>query len=151
MTYCALMWDETKVCQLEKKALFRFSSQVWMTLSSATWKQSVSISRPTWTRLLRTAKSSSSPWAHRRAKTDLQTCKYVRSSRQKLSPTGWTDRKIVVNKSTVPVGTGDMVEQVIADGLKSRSQSTPYSVVSNPEFLKEGARHRGFHEAGSYL
>ena len=55
-----------------------------------------------------------------------------------------TDRKIVVNKSTVPVGTGDMVEQVIADGLKSRSQSLPYSVVSNPEFLKEGAAIEDF-------
>ena len=55
-----------------------------------------------------------------------------------------TERKIIVNKSTVPVGTGDMVEKVIADGLKARSQSLPYSVVSNPEFLKEGAAIEDF-------
>lgn len=55
-----------------------------------------------------------------------------------------TERKIVVNKSTVPVGTGDMVEKVIADGLADRKQSTPYSVVSNPEFLKEGAAIEDF-------
>ena len=50
-----------------------------------------------------------------------------------------TDQKIVVNKSTVPVGTGDMVEKVIADGLAARSTTINYSVISNPEFLKEGA------------
>jgi len=55
-----------------------------------------------------------------------------------------TDRKIVVNKSTVPVGTGDMVEKVIADGLKARGLTHPYTVVSNPEFLKEGAAIEDF-------
>ncbi len=46
---------------------------------------------------------------------------------------------IVVNKSTVPVGTGDLVKAAIADELAKRGLSTEYSVVSNPEFLKEGA------------
>ncbi len=55
-----------------------------------------------------------------------------------------TERKIVVNKSTVPVGTGDMVEQVIADGLTTRGESIPYAVISNPEFLKEGAAIEDF-------
>lgn len=55
-----------------------------------------------------------------------------------------TESKIVVNKSTVPVGTGDMVETVIAEGLKARNMSLPYSVVSNPEFLKEGAAIEDF-------
>jgi len=55
-----------------------------------------------------------------------------------------TERKIVVNKSTVPVGTGDMVEQVIADGLKTRKLSLPFAVISNPEFLKEGAAIEDF-------
>jgi UDPglucose 6-dehydrogenase len=55
-----------------------------------------------------------------------------------------TERKIVVNKSTVPVGTGDMVEKVIADGLSARNQSIPYAVISNPEFLKEGAAIEDF-------
>lgn len=55
-----------------------------------------------------------------------------------------TDRKIVVNKSTVPVGTGDMVETVITEGLATRSVQHEFAVVSNPEFLKEGAAIEDF-------
>lgn len=55
-----------------------------------------------------------------------------------------TERKIIVNKSTVPVGTGDMVEQVIAEGLQARNASVPSIVISNPEFLKEGAAIEDF-------
>ena len=50
-----------------------------------------------------------------------------------------TDYKVVVDKSTVPVGTADKVHAAIADELAQRGVSTPYAVVSNPEFLKEGA------------
>ncbi|MGL6298367.1 MAG: UDP-glucose dehydrogenase family protein [Methanobacteriaceae archaeon] len=45
---------------------------------------------------------------------------------------------IVVNKSTVPVGTGDKVRDIISKELKSRGKSFNFDVVSNPEFLKEG-------------
>lgn len=55
-----------------------------------------------------------------------------------------TDSKIVVNKSTVPVGTGDMVESVIAERLSARGEKIDYAVVSNPEFLKEGAAIEDF-------
>jgi UDPglucose 6-dehydrogenase len=50
-----------------------------------------------------------------------------------------TDYKVVVDKSTVPVGTGDLVQKAIAEELALRGATTPYAVVSNPEFLKEGA------------
>jgi UDPglucose 6-dehydrogenase len=50
-----------------------------------------------------------------------------------------TDYKVVVDKSTVPVGTADAVRAAITDELQKRGVSTPFSVVSNPEFLKEGA------------
>src|SRR5450830_1408782 len=50
-----------------------------------------------------------------------------------------TDYKVVVDKSTMPVGTADAVRSAIADELAKRGVDTPFSVVSNPEFLKEGA------------
>jgi UDPglucose 6-dehydrogenase len=50
-----------------------------------------------------------------------------------------TDYKVVVDKSTVPVGTADKVRAAIAEELAARGIEVPYSVVSNPEFLKEGA------------
>lgn len=45
---------------------------------------------------------------------------------------------IVVNKSTVPVGTGDRVQEIIGKRLAERAASVSFHVVSNPEFLKEG-------------
>jgi UDPglucose 6-dehydrogenase len=50
----------------------------------------------------------------------------------------------VVDKSTVPVGTADRVHAAIADELARRDVRIPYSVVSNPEFLKEGAAIEDF-------
>jgi UDPglucose 6-dehydrogenase len=52
--------------------------------------------------------------------------------------------RVVVNKSTVPVGTADAVRDAIAAELKKRRARTPFSVVSNPEFLKEGAAVEDF-------
>ena len=49
------------------------------------------------------------------------------------------DYKIVVDKSTVPVGTADRVRGAIAAALTARKADIPFAVVSNPEFLKEGA------------
>ena len=46
---------------------------------------------------------------------------------------------IVVDKSTVPVGTADRVREVIAAELAARGSAVDFDVVSNPEFLKEGA------------
>ena len=55
-----------------------------------------------------------------------------------------TDKKIVITKSTVPVGTGDMVERVISEEQASRGSSIDSVVISNPEFLKEGAAIEDF-------
>ncbi|HEV7121935.1 MAG TPA: UDP-glucose/GDP-mannose dehydrogenase family protein [Rhodanobacter sp.] len=46
---------------------------------------------------------------------------------------------VVVNKSTVPVGTADKVRETIGAELSARGASIEFDVVSNPEFLKEGA------------
>ncbi len=55
-----------------------------------------------------------------------------------------TDYKVVVDKSTVPVGTADKVRSAIAEELQKRAARIDYSVVSNPEFLKEGAAVEDF-------
>ena len=50
-----------------------------------------------------------------------------------------TDYKVIVDKSTVPVGTADLVKAAVAETLAERGEALEFSVVSNPEFLKEGA------------
>jgi UDPglucose 6-dehydrogenase len=54
------------------------------------------------------------------------------------------DFKIVVDKSTVPVGTADRVRGAIAEELTARGSNIGFAVVSNPEFLKEGAAVEDF-------
>jgi len=49
-----------------------------------------------------------------------------------------SEEKIVVTKSTVPVGTADRVSAILGEELGSRGLDLDYDVVSNPEFLKEG-------------
>ena len=47
--------------------------------------------------------------------------------------------RVIVTKSTVPVGTADKVRNAVSTALEVKGASTDFSVVSNPEFLKEGA------------
>jgi UDPglucose 6-dehydrogenase len=65
--------------------------------------------------------------------------KYVLAVAETIA-THMTDHKIVINKSTVPVGTGDKVREKISTTLAALSKDQiTFDVVSNPEFLKEGS------------
>jgi UDPglucose 6-dehydrogenase len=52
--------------------------------------------------------------------------------------------KVVIDKSTVPVGTGEKVQSTIRAALQARDLQVPFDVCSNPEFLKEGAAIEDF-------
>jgi len=64
--------------------------------------------------------------------------RYVLSVAESIG-THLADYRIVVDKSTVPVGTADKVKARISQTLRARGASIEFDVVSNPEFLKEGA------------
>ena len=50
-----------------------------------------------------------------------------------------TEYRVVIDKSTVPVGTADKVKETLKTALSKRDLNTEFDVVSNPEFLKEGS------------
>jgi UDPglucose 6-dehydrogenase len=49
------------------------------------------------------------------------------------------DYKVIINKSTVPIGSGDWVRRIILDGAVEQGEIAEFDVVSNPEFLREGS------------
>ncbi|MDO8428373.1 MAG: UDP-glucose/GDP-mannose dehydrogenase family protein [Candidatus Diapherotrites archaeon] len=66
--------------------------------------------------------------------------KYVKSVAETIGK-NMTNEKIIINKSTVPVGTGDLVSEIISKYYKGK-----FHVVSNPEFLREGNAIKDFME-----
>ena len=64
--------------------------------------------------------------------------KYVLAVAETIA-THMVSHKVVINKSTVPVGTADKVKAKIVNTLSNANKSVTFDVVSNPEFLKEGA------------
>jgi len=69
--------------------------------------------------------------------------KYVTVAAQNIGR-HMTAFKVIVDKSTVPVGTADRVRAVVDEELKRRGADFGFSVVSNPEFLKEGVAIEDF-------
>ena len=71
---------------------------------------------------------------------DLQ---YVLKAAQSIA-SHMSEYKVIIDKSTVPVGTADKVRNAVQDILNQRKLKTDFSVVSNPEFLKEGSAINDF-------
>ena len=95
------------------------------------------VSALTWPKACRTPCSSSAAWARRSkpdGSCDLSFVDEVATQIGQLI----ADYKIIINKSTVPVGTADRVKGIIGAELQSREVTVEFDVVSNPEFLKEG-------------
>ncbi len=63
---------------------------------------------------------------------------YVKSAAKSIAA-GMCSRKVIINKSTSPVGTIDDISGWIAAELEARGKKLPFEVCSNPEFLKEGS------------
>lgn len=71
---------------------------------------------------------------------DLQYVKAVAKSFGELTD----EYKVFVNKSTVPVGTGDLCREIIKEEFQKRGVDIKFDIVSNPEFLREGCAVRDF-------
>lgn len=69
---------------------------------------------------------------------DAADLRFVEEVASQLGKTMTADYNIVIDKSTVPVGTADKVNAIIDQELKNRKLDIEFDVVSNPEFLKEG-------------
>lgn len=63
--------------------------------------------------------------------------KFVRSAARSIAM-HMSDYKVIVNKSTVPVGSAQEVQKIVKATLKERNLDLPFDVVANPEFLSEG-------------
>lgn len=69
---------------------------------------------------------------------DAADLRFVQEVASQLGKSMIVDYNVVIDKSTVPVGTADKVSAIIDQELKNRSLDIEFDVVSNPEFLKEG-------------
>lgn len=65
--------------------------------------------------------------------------KYLRSASESLGRHISSEFSVVVNKSTVPIGSGNWVGALIRESQKAASKAAPFAVASNPEFLREGS------------
>ena len=69
--------------------------------------------------------------------------KYIKTAIKGIAD-NMKERRIIVNKSTVPIGMTDIVRDIFAQELKKRKSNLEVEVVSNPEFLREGSAVKDF-------
>lgn len=69
---------------------------------------------------------------------DAADLRFVQAVARQLGETMTADYNVIIDKSTVPVGTADKVHAIVAQEIKNRNLTIEFDIVSNPEFLKEG-------------
>ncbi len=69
---------------------------------------------------------------------DAADLRFVLAVARQLGETMTADYNVIIDKSTVPVGTADKVHAIVAQEIKNRNLTIEFDIVSNPEFLKEG-------------
>lgn len=69
---------------------------------------------------------------------DAADLRFVQEVARQLGETMTADYNVIIDKSTVPVGTADKVHAIVAQEVKNRNLTIEFDIVSNPEFLKEG-------------
>lgn len=114
-----------------------FSSPASKTLSAATGRKAACGLRPALRTDWMTPNLPSSPWARPRVPMAPAIFPLWKAWPARSEST-WRGPLIVVDKSTVPVGTADRVRELVAAALAARGEDIAFDVVSNPEFLKEG-------------
>jgi UDPglucose 6-dehydrogenase len=65
--------------------------------------------------------------------------RFVRSAAQSVGEHLGNGFTVIVNKSTVPIGSGNWVESLVRDALEARGFTADFAIASNPEFLREGS------------
>jgi len=69
---------------------------------------------------------------------DAADLRFVQAVARQLGETIIADYNVIIDKSTVPVGTADKVNAIVTEEVKNRGLDIKFDIVSNPEFLKEG-------------
>lgn len=69
---------------------------------------------------------------------DAADLRFVQAVARQLGETMTADYNVIIDKSTVPVGTADKVHAIVAQEIKNRNLTIEFDIISNPEFLKEG-------------
>ena len=127
--------DADKIAALSRAARCRSSSRAWTSSSPRTCARSGCPSPPTWPEPAEAADAIfiavGTPSRRGDGHADLS---YVYQAAREIADV-LDGYKVIVTKSTVPVGTGDEVERIIAEARPDAD----FAVVSNPEFLREGA------------
>ena len=138
--------DARKIAVLQRRRRSRSTSRAWRRSSRATSPPAACASPPTSPRPSRTARCSSSPSARRRTRTARADLQYVLAAARNIGR-HMTDYKVVVDKSTVPVGTADRVRRRDRGGAGRARRDDPVRGRLQPR-VPEGRRGgRGLHAA----